>query len=109
MKTVKMNDELFESAERIAARRGVSVDDLVSGAVSDLVSRESPEESPAYRARMRLAELARNSHRGMIGEWNREEAYAERLSRYERSGLRGDRGKDASGEVEGGNGDPRSD
>jgi hypothetical protein len=89
-----IDETLLARAERLAAERGVSVETMVR----DLIARETGTETEdAYRARMRLVELARTSHRGMIGEWNREEAYAERL--YERAGLRGDLGEDASGQV----------
>jgi hypothetical protein len=105
MKTVKIDDDLFQRAEKLAVERGLSVDDLVSDLVAKVTGGETPE---AYRARMEMVEMARTSHRGMIGEWNREEAYAERLSRYERSDLRGDLRKDPSDKVEEGDGNPRS-
>jgi hypothetical protein len=95
--SISIDDALLARAERLAAERGVSVEDMVR----DLIARETGMETEdARRARMKLVELARRSHRGMVGEWNREEAYAERLSRYERPDLRGDFGDDASSEVD---------
>jgi hypothetical protein len=102
MKTVKIDDADFERAERLAERRGISVAELFHAFLAVAGTDETPE---AYQARMRLVELALNSRHGMKGKWNREEAYAERLSRYEHFGLRGDREGDRPGEVENGGGD----
>ena len=102
--TFEIDEALLAQAERLAAARGVSVEAMLT----ELLAREtasSPEASDAYRARMDLVELSRNSHYGMKGPWSREEAYADRLSRYERLGLRGDRVGDRSGEVGEGDGD----
>ena len=102
--TFEIDEALLARAERLAAARGVSVEAMLT----ELLAREtasSPEASDARRARMDLVELARKSHYGMKGPWSREEAYADRLSRYEHLGLRGDRSGDRPGEVEEGDGD----
>lgn len=105
MKNVKIDEADFERATRIAAARGVSVEELFHELLAREPASDADAAADAYRARMDLVELARNSHYGMKGPWSREEAYADRLSRYERLGLRGDRAGDRSGEVEEGNGD----
>jgi len=90
MKTVKINDDLFQRAERLAVERGLSVDDLVSDLVAKVTGGETPE---AYRARMEMVEMARKATGGLGGwKWNREDLYAERerVSRYERPDLRSD-------------------
>jgi hypothetical protein len=100
--TLSIDDQVLERARKIAAERGTSVNQMIR----DYLARETPTETEdAYRARMALVDLAKKSHRGMIGEWDREEAYAERFSRYERADLRGDIGDDASSQVEGRGGD----
>ena len=90
MKTVKINDDLFQRAEKLAVERGLSVDDLVSDLVAKVTGGETPE---AYRARMEMVEMARKATGGLGGwKWNREELYAERerVSRYARPDLRSD-------------------
>lgn len=102
--TFEIDEALLARAEHLAAARGVSVETMVA----ELLARETavgPAAADAHCARMDLVELARNSHYGMKGPWNREEAYAERLSRYEDFGLRGDRTGDGAGEVDEGDGD----
>jgi hypothetical protein len=100
--TLSIDDKVLERARRLAAERGTSVNRMIR----EFLARETGTETEdAYRARMELVELARNSHRGMTGPWSREEAYADRLSRYERLGLRGDRGDDGMGEVADGDSD----
>jgi hypothetical protein len=102
--TLSIDDRVLDRARKLAAERGTSVNQMVR----DYLARETATETEAaYRARMEMVEMARNSHRGMLGEWNREEAYAERLSRYERPDLRGDLREDPSDEVEGGDGNHR--
>jgi hypothetical protein len=93
--------KILERARRIATERGTSVNQMIR----EYLARETQSETEAQRrSRMRLVELARNSHRGMTGPWNREEVYAERLSRYEHLGLRGDGGEDGASQVEPGDG-----
>jgi len=90
MKTVQINDDIFQRAEKLAVQRGLSVDDLVSDLVAKVAGGETPE---AYRARMEMAEMARDATGGLGGwKWNREELSAERerVSRYERHDLRSD-------------------
>jgi hypothetical protein len=90
METVKINDDLFQRAEKLAVERGLSVDDLVSDLVAKVTGGETPE---AYRARMEMVEMARKATGGLGGwKWNREEIYAERegVSRYKRPDLRSD-------------------
>jgi hypothetical protein len=100
--TLSIDDHVLDRARKLAAERGTSVNQMVR----DFLSRETGSETEEqYRSRMRLVELARNSHRGMTGAWSREEAYAERLSRYQRAGLRGDRGENGAGEAEPGDRD----
>jgi hypothetical protein len=102
MKSVKIEDDDFRRAEQLAELKGISIEELFHELLAVSASSETPD---AYQARMRLVDLALNSRHGMKGKWNREEAYAERLSRYEHFGLRGDREGNGSGEVENGGGD----
>ena len=62
MKTVKINDDLFQRAEKLAVERGLSVDDLVSDLVAKVTGGETPE---AYRARMEMVEMARKATGGL--------------------------------------------
>jgi hypothetical protein len=103
--TIHLDEALLARAERLAAQRGSSVDAMIG----ELLTRETQSvgESPeASRARMELAEMARNSEHGMTGPWSREEAYAGRLSRFERADLRSDRQAQRPGEVADGDADP---
>jgi hypothetical protein len=99
--TLSIDDHVLDRARRLATERGTSVNQMIR----DFLARETDTETEdEYRSRMELVELARNSHRGMTGPWSREEIYAERLSRHERPGLRGDRDVERWGEVEPGDG-----
>ena len=103
--TLSIDDRVLDRARKLAAERGTSVNQMIR----DYLAREtSTETDSAYRARMEMVEMARNAHRGMIGEWSREEAYAERLSRYERPDLRDDLRKDPSDQMEDGDGNHRA-
>jgi hypothetical protein len=84
MKSVKIDDADFERASRIAAARGVSVEELVRGLLA---------EEAAAEARREMGEMARRPDipRQMI-PWTREELYERGVSGYERDPLRG--GKD---------------
>jgi len=103
MKTVKIDDGLFERAERLAVERGLSVDDLVADVMAKVTAGESPE---AYRARMDLVDMARRADvpRRII-PWTREELYERGVSGHERDRLRGDGSEDGAGEVGEGRGD----
>jgi hypothetical protein len=95
--TLAIDDSLLERARKLAAERGTSVNKMVR----EFLARETGTETEKQRkAREALVELAKSSTYGMSGPWNREEIYAERLSRYERSDLRGNRAKHRSGEME---------
>lgn len=102
MKTVKIDDADFQRAAQLAEPRRISIAELFHEFLAASASDETPD---AYQARMRLVDLALNSRHGMKGKWNREAAYAERLSRYEHLGLRIDRDGDGPSEVENGGGD----
>jgi hypothetical protein len=94
--TLSIDEHVLDRARKLAAERGTSVNQMVR----DFLAREAGVETEAqYRARMELVELARNSNRGMDWKWNREEIYAERLSRLERIGLRGDDQNERAEEV----------
>ncbi|MBP7001223.1 hypothetical protein [Amaricoccus sp.] len=103
MKSIRIDDALFERAERIAATRGVSVEDMVR----DLIARETGgETAAAYKARMELVELARRPDvpRRLI-PWTREELYERGVSGHERDRLRGHGAEGGPGEVGEGGGD----
>ena len=51
MKSVKMNDDLFQRAERLAVERGLSVDDLVSDLVAKATVRATDPGRPRPTAR----------------------------------------------------------
>jgi hypothetical protein len=90
MKSVKIDDADFEHAARVAAARGVSVEELIR----ELLARETaPAPDAAAEARRRMGEMARATTTGSLGgwKWNREELYEERLSRHECPDIRGDR------------------
>jgi hypothetical protein len=100
--TLSVDDHVLDRARKLATERGTSVNQMIR----DFLARETGSETEEqHRSRMRLVELARRSHHGMTGPWSREEIYAERLSRHERAGLRGDRGEDESGEAQSGDRD----
>ena len=81
MKSVKIDDADFERAVRIAAARGVSVEELVH----ELLAGEA-----AAQARREMGEMARRADipRHMI-PYTREELYDRGVSGYERDPLRG--------------------
>ena len=85
--TISVDETLLARAERLAAERGVSIEEMLR----DLLEREARgETADAHQARMEMVEMARKATGGLGGwKWNREELYAERLSRYERPDLRG--------------------
>ncbi len=94
--TLSIEDHVLDRARKLAAERGTSVNQMVR----DFLAREAGVETEAqYRARRELVELARNSDHGMDWKWNREEIYAERLSRFERIGLRGSDENERAEEV----------
>jgi hypothetical protein len=97
MKSVKIDDDLFQRAERLAVQRGLSVDDLVSDLVAKVTGGETPD---AYRARMEMVEMARRPDvaRRLI-PWTREELYDRGFPGYERDRLRGDSPDGGSGEM----------
>jgi hypothetical protein len=81
MKSVRIDDADFERAARIAAARGVTVEELVHGLLAD---------EAAAEARREMGEMARRPDiaRQMI-PWTREELYDRGVSGYERDHLRG--------------------
>ncbi len=84
-----IDDALLSRAERLAAERGVSVEEMLR----DLLARETaPDADAAAKARRRMGEMARRPDipRRMI-PWTREELYDRGVSGYERDHLRGDR------------------
>jgi hypothetical protein len=85
MKSVKMNDDLFQRAERLAVERGLSVDDLVSDLVAKATVRATDPETPeAYRARIEMGEMARKATGSLGGwKWNREELYERGASKLD--------------------------
>lgn len=87
---ISLDDALYERAEKLAAERGVSVEEMLRNL---LAGEAGGETEDAYRARMEMVEMARKATGGLGGwKWNREELYAERerVSRYQRPDLRGD-------------------
>jgi hypothetical protein len=86
MKTVRIDDADFERATRIAAARGVSVEELVH----ELLARAGSTSDAAAEARRQMGEMARrpNIPRRLI-PWTREELYDRGISGYERDPLRG--------------------
>ena len=87
--TLSIDDRLLDRARRLAAGRGTSVNRMIR----EFLAREvATEEDAAARARRRMGELSRLARPPTTDwEWNREEAYADRLPRHERPDLRGDR------------------
>lgn len=88
--TLAVDEKALKAARIYAAKRDTTVNALVREFLDDLAER-SQGTSARERAKIRseLAELGERTQ-GRIGEWkwNREDLYADRLSRYEHPGLR---------------------
>lgn len=86
--TLAIEDDILSKARVHAAREGTTVNGLVRTYLTNLVGGETERQR---QARMKLVELAKRStwDPGPDWKWNREEIYAERLSRHERPDLRG--------------------
>lgn len=87
--TLSIDDRLLDRARRLAAGRGTSVNRMIR----EFLAREvATEEDASARARRRMGELSRQARSPASDwKWDREEAYADRLSGYERDRLRRDR------------------
>src|SRR5215470_8102287 len=88
--TLAVDEKSLRAARIYAAKRDTTVSALVREFLDSLGER-SNVASAKERSKIRceLAELGERTE-GRIGEWkwNREDLYADRLSRYEHSGLR---------------------
>jgi len=88
--TLAVDEAALKAARVYAAKNDTTVNALVRAYIEGLATR-SEKASAKERAKIReeLAQLGETT-RGRIGEWkwNREDIYAERLSRYEHPGLR---------------------
>ena len=86
--TLAIEDDIISKARVHAAREGTTVNGLVRTFLTNLVGGETERQR---QARMKLLELAERStwDPGPDWKWNREEIYAERLSRHERARVRG--------------------
>ena len=96
--TIELDDRLAGEAERLAAARGTTVAALIEGflhreaALPDgMGPRGAAETEAAYLARAAMVRLAREAPVTAIPyEWNRQDAYADRLPGHERRAVRGD-------------------
>ncbi|MEZ5812550.1 MAG: ribbon-helix-helix domain-containing protein [Rhizobiaceae bacterium] len=91
--TLAVEEEALRKLRRIAAEQDTSVNALVREAMNGIIERSSLENRRREAAE-KMLELSRNS-KVRLGEdykFSREEAYANRLSRFEHRGVRGDGG-----------------
>ena len=91
--TLAVEDEVLKDARIYAAEHETTVNKLVREYLAKLGSEKNSSaerDARAAEARRELVELSRKSP-GRLGDWkwNRDDIYSERLSRYERSGVRG--------------------
>lgn len=95
--TLRIDDELLDRARRFASERGTTIAKLIR----EHLERLTGESDPAEEARRGLLELSDRSVWGLRSgwKWDREEIYAERLSRFKRDHLRGDRPTSGFGEA----------
>jgi plasmid stability protein len=91
--TLAVDDDVLKNARIYAAEQETSINNLVRDFLARLATEKqstADQEARAARARRELAELSRTSP-GRLGpnwKWNRDDIYSERLSGYERTGLR---------------------
>ena len=78
--TIQLDEEIINDVKAVAARRGTSVSGLVSTYLAQLAAEDEQYEK-ARRAALEL--LDQSVDRG-DWTWRREDAYAERLDRYDR-------------------------
>jgi hypothetical protein len=84
--TLRIDDDLLARARRYAADRGTTVAEIVRDHLQSLTDVHDRAEA-ARRTLVELAERAQS--RRVDWEWNREDIYAERLSRLEHHLVRG--------------------
>jgi hypothetical protein len=93
--TLAVDDDVLKEARIYAAENETSINNLVRDFLARLASEKqsaADREARAAKARRELAELSRTSN-GRLDpnwKWSRDEIYSERLSRYERAGIRSD-------------------
>jgi hypothetical protein len=92
--TLAVDEAALKGARIYAAENDTTVNALVRDYLARLAGEKQAAaeiEKRRAQARRELVELSNNS-KGRLGDWkwNREELYAERLSRYEHIGVRGD-------------------
>jgi hypothetical protein len=90
--TLRIDDDLLDRARRYAAEQGTTVAKIVRDHLTKLTTHDVRKEA-AREALVRLCEESKSTLGGW--KWNREEIYAERLSRFEHPDLRGDRSRRA--------------
>jgi hypothetical protein len=84
--TLRIDEKLLDRARRFAAERGTTVSALVRNHLADMTKADDRAEA----ARRTLVELAERAQSRIVDwKWNREDIYAERLSRLERHSVRG--------------------
>ena len=99
--TLRIDEDVLERARRFAAERGTTVARMVR----DHLAAITDADDRAEEARRTLVELAeRAGGRTVDWKWNREDIYAERLSRFERHSLRGAAAEGGQAESGGGSG-----
>lgn len=93
--TLAVDDDVLKQARIYAAEHETSINNLVRDFLARLATEKqsaADQEARAAKARRELAELSRTST-GRLGpnwKWNRHEIYSDRLSGYERAGVRSD-------------------